>query len=184
MAFEHLNTWQPRGGTFRQKMDVGGREVCICESASWRFENQGGPHKIARIGYDAVGRFYAEEWLEDDAGKLLSRSARIVRPDQALRFILSRTFTDGDPFAAEVLRELDTLAMPCPTPPAKRPKGTKKKAAGSPFAVQLEMATALVEVVHQLAADAQPQTLAEARREVTKLHQSLHTDAALKLATA
>jgi hypothetical protein len=69
-----------------------------------------------------------------------------------------------------------------PTGTRKGKRRAAKKAPARPFAVQLEMATALVALIRKLDADPRPETLAEARRNVSELHRDLHSDETFKRA--
>ena len=190
--FEHLATWvPPAGGEYPEEITVGRETVRVRFAAHWVNRHVKAPDgdertRYVAIQYDESGRFFSTERISrTEDGELITETVRATRPDQALRHYISRSFQECA-FREELLRELENPPLPGMDAPATapRPRRRKKREPIGPFAVQLEMATALVEVVGKLDAAPDPATLAEARREVSKLHSTLHQDAAMKRATA
>ena len=134
---------------------------------------------------DEAGNFYGLEKEDGDAGTK-RKFSRLGTGKEAARWFI-RTGNLCDYLKHGILRAIDAPEfefMPLVAIGAKRPRKRTAKKPAPVFAVQLEMATALVSAARSLAAAPDAEKLAAARRAVSALHQTLHAEATFKAASA
>ena len=128
------------------------------------------------LAYDRAGNFYAITLEGDAEGPNDSWLIQVLRGKDALHWF-AKHLSQDEPFTLELLRAIDAPEfdfMPLIAIGAKRPRIKRAKKKPAPvFAVQLEMATALVSAARQLAAAPDAVKLAAARRAVSALLQTL-----------
>jgi hypothetical protein len=159
-------------------------------------------HQLRSLVADEAGTYYSVEWhsLEEstdipEADEPWTSKVSIVKkltPGEAMDWVLDEYLWKPFDVCAHMFDqirgacwapEFEFMPLVAKGEPKVKVRRRKKDVLG-PFAVQLEMATALVESVRKLDAAPAPDVLAEAQREVSKLHLSLHDPAAMKAATA
>ena len=115
---------------------------------------------------ERAGKAQLRAWVAKSAAAELSRAAKAngITPPQQLELLLD------DGLRREKARR------------AGKPHGKRGKGIIAAFTVQLELATALVEVVGKFNEAPSVETLAESRRAVSALHQAIHAPENFKLA--
>lgn len=127
--FDHLATWtpvRPDPEQFTIDLKVNGVTRKVFYDAYFVTDAyEGKRSKTIGLSHDIDGRFYAEEWIQEN-GKTIAHTLSVVRPDQGLTFLLSRLLK-ASAFTEFICEELKTAQ-----PPVK-PKRKRKEAAKQPL---------------------------------------------------
>lgn len=130
--------------------------------------------------YSAAGEFFAIKYKSagDNPNEFGARLVRVFTAREAALWFAKCVALDA-PFAAALAAAVtqgEFAFVPRLALRAKPKRKRKPKAAPPVGAVQMELATALVAVLRDLAAAPSVETLSEARRRASALHQSLHAE--------
>ena len=173
----------PDGLEYEHAFVYRGKTVAVRWTAHHWHDRDGRANTVA-LGYDASGRFYAITQTGKCGSPIDARAVQLLTGKDAFLWFVHR-FALDKPFAEALCRAISAPEfefMPSVATAAKRPRKRAAKKPAPVFAVQLELATALVSVVEKLNAAPSLETVSEACRVVSKLHQSLHAEATFKLA--
>lgn len=142
------------------------------------FTEEGKDKSEAYVMLDSKGRYYFNQKVRElgPNGKFVQIVRRIHDKD-VLRYIVNGDIDD------EHLREQFLRAINDPAYSFVR-HGKKREKRVGPFGVQLELATAIVEVIDRLDGNPNPQTLAAARRRVYQLSRDLDDIRSQKICSA
>ena len=179
-----------RAGAYSGTINLGGECIAVrlVEQLPCRaVEGLEGAEDHLSLYADRAGNYYSVQWLipamtADPKGCVVKRHDG---KGAMLCYLLSE-LTDPH-FYGEFERAIESPSfafMPLVAVNAKRPRKRAAKKPAPVFAVQLEMATALVECVRKLGADPTLEHLSEACRSASQLHQAIHAPENFKLAAS
>jgi hypothetical protein len=184
--------WLVRGMQARGVSLQGKNGYSFPRDAARYNRDTGKTERTIRLSERGVLEWFVQEWINDTPIKTLLKECVAAFVPKAERKGKRRLETwvrvsvakgvarEARRSGRSVPEQLELLACESVSR-LPRPKGAKK-GAPEPGHVQLELATALVCTCARLASKPSPETLAEARREVSTLHRDLHSDDAFRRA--
>ena len=176
-----------RAGEYSGTINLGGESIAVrlveqlpCKAV----EGIEGAEDHLSLYADRAENYYSVQWLippmtDDPKGCVVKRHDG----KQAMLFYLLSELSDPH-FYGEFKRAIENPSfafMPLVAANAKQPRKRAAKKTVPVFAVQLELATALVEVVGKFSAAPTTENLCEAYRSVSALHQAIHAPENFKL---